>query len=51
MRALVLCLFLVGCSTAVPVARKFPDAPETLMTPCVQLKKIEKEDTVIDLST
>jgi len=47
MRALVLCLFLVGCSTAVPVARKYPDAPETLMTPCVQLKKIEKEDPAL----
>ena len=47
MRTLIICLLLAGCSTTVPVARKFPDAPETLMTPCVALKKIEKEDPAL----
>lgn len=47
MRILLITLLLSGCSTSVPVARKFPDAPETLMTPCVSLKKIEKEDPLL----
>lgn len=40
-------LLLVGCSTTVPVARKFPDAPDTLLKPCPDLKKIEKKDPVL----
>jgi len=40
-------LFLSGCTVTVPVARKFPDAPETLMKPCSELKKIEKQDPVL----
>lgn len=44
MRMLLITLLLAGCSTSVPVARKFPDVPETLTKPCETLKKIEKDD-------
>jgi uncharacterized protein YcfL len=47
MRLLLIVLLLTGCSTAVPVARKFPDAPETLMKPCADLKKIDKENPLL----
>jgi PBP1b-binding outer membrane lipoprotein LpoB len=40
-------VFLTGCSTIVPVKRNFPDAPERLMKPCAELKKIEKSDAVL----
>ena len=40
-------VMLAGCSTTVPVTRKFPDAPKTLMTPCPPLKKIEKNDPLL----
>jgi hypothetical protein len=33
-------LFLVGCSTSVPVKMKFPEAPEALMTKCEDLEKL-----------
>jgi DNA-binding transcriptional regulator YbjK len=32
---------LAGCSTTVPVERKFPTAPETLLKECEKLKTIE----------
>jgi len=39
---------LVGCGTkAVPVTRNFPEAPQTLLTPCSELKKIEKENPLL----
>ena len=36
MKALILSLAIVlaGCSTTVPVARKFPEAPEVLKQKC-----------------
>ena len=37
-------LFLVGCaSKPVPVKVKFPEAPEVLLQPCPDLKKLEKD--------
>lgn len=43
-------LLLGGCSTTVPVARKFPDAPPALVTPCPALNKIQNEPaTIVDL--
>jgi hypothetical protein len=41
-------VLLSGCAaTAVPVARKFPDAPETLLKKCADLKRIEKENPLL----
>lgn len=40
-------IMLAGCSTKMPVTQKFPDAPQTLMTPCPPLKKIEKSDPLL----
>ena len=42
-----LIIMLSGCSTVVPVKRKFPDAPETLLKSCPELKKIEKDDPLL----
>jgi hypothetical protein len=49
MKAIVLamCVMLAGCSVTVPVKRKFPDAPETLIKPCPELKQIQKNDPVL----
>ncbi len=38
-------LFLVGCQTVVPVTQTFPEAPEILLRPCMELDMIP-EDTV-----
>ena len=46
--ALLLCL--TGC-ISVPVARKFPEVPNILMTKCPQLKTIETETTVFSVLT
>jgi len=37
---ILLSLFLVGCSTAVPVKMKFPDVPEALMIKCEDLEQL-----------
>lgn len=37
---ILLVLFLVGCSTSVPVKMKFPDVPEALMSKCEDLEKL-----------
>ena len=51
MRLLLLSLLLVGCSTTVPVARKFPDAPGALaQTPCPQLQKLAEDAKLSDIS-
>jgi PBP1b-binding outer membrane lipoprotein LpoB len=39
--ALILALFLTGCSTVTPVARNFPEAPSTIMQKCPDLKKLD----------
>ncbi len=36
--AIMFSLFLVGCSTSVPVKMKFPDVPEALMAKCEDLE-------------
>lgn len=41
MKYLLICLFLVGCSTTVPVKPSFPDATPELMKKCEDLKKLE----------
>jgi hypothetical protein len=45
--SLLLVTLLVGCSTAVPVKQKFPDAPKSLVEKCEQLKKIEGDRVAI----
>jgi hypothetical protein len=48
---LTLCFVLSGCMTiAVPVKRNFPVAPETLLTPCPELKKLEKDAKLSDVA-
>jgi outer membrane biogenesis lipoprotein LolB len=49
---LLLCasLFLAGCSTVVPVARKFPDAPK-FMQACPELQKLNNEAKLSDVAT
>ena len=39
--SLLLVLFLVACSTTVPVRQKFPDVPKALIEKCENLKKVE----------
>lgn len=34
---LSLVLFLIGCTTVVPVHRKFPEAPTSILQPCPDL--------------
>jgi hypothetical protein len=41
---LLVLAFLVGCSTPVPVTRKFPDAPQELLQHCAELKTIENDN-------
>lgn len=45
-----LSMWLVGCSTVVPVKAKFPDAPETLMVKCPELKKLDAQPKLSDVS-
>ena len=39
--AIILSLLLAGCSTTVPVERKFPAAPEKLMEKCPKLETLK----------
>jgi hypothetical protein len=48
---IALALFSTACSTPVPVARKFPEAPSILLEKCPQLKKIDTETTVFSVLT
>lgn len=52
MKHIVLCatLFLVGCSTPVPIKPKFPTAPDMLLEPCQELKKLETETKLSDVA-
>jgi outer membrane biogenesis lipoprotein LolB len=43
-------LLLTGCSTVVPVARKFPDAPK-FMQACPNLQKLNNEAKLSDIAT
>jgi hypothetical protein len=47
--SLLLCL--TGCSTVVPVAAKFPDAPGKLVSqPCPNLKKLNDDASLSDIA-
>ena len=46
----LLLLLMVGCSTAVPVTAKFPEAPEVLMKPCPQLEKTSEDAALSDIT-
>ena len=45
--SLVLAVFLVGCSTPVPVSQRFPDVPKSLVERCESLRKIEGDRVAI----
>ena len=38
-------MLLAGCSTTVPVTRKFPEVPDVLMVPCPPLTQIKEGTT------
>ena len=44
---LSLSILLAGCSTAVPVKQKFPEAPQVLKERCESLRKIEGDKVAI----
>ena len=44
---LSLTLLLASCATSVPVAPKFPDAPQVLKEKCENLRKIEGDKVAI----
>jgi hypothetical protein len=46
---LVFLLVLTGCSTTVPVARKFPEAPAELKTLCPELKTMPADTTQLSV--
>ena len=53
MRLLVVSLIalaLVGCSTTVPVTRKFPEAPQTLLEKCPELKQLAQDAKLSDVA-
>jgi len=45
MKKLLILLLLAGCSTTVPVGRKFPEVPDVLMVPCPPLTQIKEGTT------
>ena len=45
MKKLLILLLLAGCSTTVPVARKFPEIPDSFKTPCAPLAQIKQDTT------
>jgi hypothetical protein len=45
MKKLLILLLLAGCSTTVPVARKFPDVPVALKEPCKPLTQVKQDTT------
>lgn len=48
---LILTVILTGCaSKPVPVRMKFPEAPETLLEPCADLKVLEKNVKLSDVA-
>lgn len=47
MKYLLIVLLLAGCSTTVPVQKKFPNATPELMKKCESLKKIEGDKVAI----
>ena len=47
---LVSLLFLAGCSTPVPIKPKFPVAPDMLLEPCLELKRLENDVKLSDVA-
>ena len=47
---ITLAFLATGCSTVVPVTVKFPEVPERLLEKCPQLKKLEEEAKLSDIS-
>jgi hypothetical protein len=47
---LLILLLLSGCSTVVPVAQKFPQAPEVLQQSCKSLKSAQNDTTLSQLT-
>jgi hypothetical protein len=47
---IVLAFLATGCSTTVPVTAKFPEVPERLLEKCPQLKKLEEEAKLSDIT-
>ena len=45
MKKLLILLLLAGCSTTVPVARKFPEIPDSFKEPCPPLSQIKEGTT------
>ncbi len=45
MKKLLILLLLAGCSTTVPVARKFPEIPDSFKDPCIPLEQIKQDTT------
>jgi len=44
---LSLTLLLISCATSIPVAPKFPDAPQILKEKCENLRKIDGDKVAI----
>ena len=51
MRSLLIVLLLAGCSTAVPVARHFPDVPEEIRSECPTLQQTQDNAKLSDVIT
>jgi len=50
MISLLLVLTLAGCSTPVPVTRKFPEIPQTLLVKCPDLQKLNDDAKLSDVA-
>ena len=54
MKSLIVCcatILLMGCSTTVPVAAKFPEPPgKVMMEQCPDLKRLDGEPKLSDVS-
>jgi hypothetical protein len=48
---LLLSLLLGGCSTVVPVAVKFPDAPAELLVDCEELEKVPADTKQLSVTS
>lgn len=48
--ALIVALLLTGCSTVTPVARKFPEVPDTIIQKCPELAKLNDDAKLSDVA-
>lgn len=46
----LIAISLIGCSTAVPVTAKFPQAPDMLMTKCPELDQLQSGSVLSDVA-